>query len=151
METPPRSTDLTSTLLLQSSLVFLLRTLPLHCCRVPSLQQTHHFPTSFLRKGHVQNAEYCPLLCKYSSFNPGLLLAAATCPGTCHTDFGTCNPACLWVPSTPFLPVDSVGSLAADSQGPQGPAMSPGAVCAPKGTVHVCASRLSSAKWKNEC
>lgn len=77
--------------------------------------------------------------------------ASATYPGACHTDFGTRNPMCLWLLSAPFLPVANARSLAADSQRPRGPAIPSGAVRAPKVAVHVCASYLSSAKWKNEC
>lgn len=50
---------------------------------------------------------------------PWATAAAATHPGTCHTDFGTCNPVCLGALGTPFLPVASARSLAADSQTPR--------------------------------
>lgn len=99
METCPRSTEL------KCNLVFLLRTLPLHCCRVPSLQHALHFPTSFLRKG----------LCLSKMLNTALCYA-----NVAHATLSYCSschsPRCLshWLwdmqPNVPVAPECSVSA-----------------------------------------
>lgn len=99
METSSRSTEL------KCNLVFLLRTLPLHCCRVPSLQHALHFPTSFLRKG----------LCLSKMLNTALCYA-----NVAHATLSYCSschsPRCLshWLwdmqPNVPVAPECSVSA-----------------------------------------
>lgn len=92
---------------LQSSLVSLLSALPFHCCRIPSLQHAHHFPTSFLRKGHYLSKTLNTALC-YANVAHATLSYCCSChsPRCLSQTLGHIQPS---VSVGPERPVSACG------------------------------------------